>query len=151
MKTVERKMALVIDRIQRLKGLSQKIHSFEEYQKSADVKDIAERNLQIAIEACLDIGKIIISEKVLRDPSDNKDLFIVLAEAAIISPQSLEFLKPMAGTRNILVHGYDKVDDEVVYGVLKRHLSDFEAFLAEVRDNYLYKMPQQAQPTQSTQ
>jgi uncharacterized protein YutE (UPF0331/DUF86 family) len=50
--------------------------------------------------------------------------------------------------RNILVHGYDKVDDEVVYAILKRHLSDFERFLAEVRDNYLYKP---AQPTQSAQ
>lgn len=148
MKTVERKMALVIDRIQRLRGLSQKTRSFKEYQKSTDVKDIAERNLQIAIEACLDIGKIIISEKTLRDPSDNEDLFIVLAEAGFISPSSLEFLKPMAGTRNILVHGYDKVDDEVVYGILKRHLSDFERFLAEVRDNYLYKPAQSTQRTQ---
>ena len=29
---------------------------------------------------------------------------------------------PMTGTRNILVHGYDKVDDSLIYGILKRHL-----------------------------
>lgn len=139
MKTLERKMTLAFDRLERLKRLSKKIRSFKEYQKSADLKDLTERNLQIAIEACLDVGKIIISQKTLRDPQDNKDLFVVLAEAEIISSRSLEFLKPMAGTRNILVHGYDKVDDSVIYGVLKRHLGDFEVFLAEVRDNYLLK------------
>ena len=139
MKTLERKMTLAFDRLERLKRLSKKIRSFKEYQKSADLKDLAERNLQIAIEACLDVGKIIISQKTLRDPQDNKDLFVVLAEAEIISSRSLEFLKPMAGTRNILVHGYDKVDDSVIYGVLKRHLGDFEVFLAEVRDHFLGK------------
>jgi uncharacterized protein YutE (UPF0331/DUF86 family) len=44
---------------------------------------------------------------------------------------------PMAGTRNILVHGYDKVDDSLIYGILKRHIDDFKVFLKEIRDNYL--------------
>jgi uncharacterized protein YutE (UPF0331/DUF86 family) len=73
----------------------------------------------------------------LRDPKDNKDIFVVLAEKGIISPQSLEFLAPMAGTRNVLVHGYDKVEDTIIYVVLKRHLGDFDTFLKEIRNNYL--------------
>jgi len=139
-KTVQSKIAVVIDRVERLKRLSDKINTFNTYAQSADLKDLAERNLQIAIEACFDIGKIIISQKMLRDPKDNKDIFVTLAEAGIISLQSLEFLTPMAGTRNILVHGYDKVEDSLVYGILKRHLNDFDVFLTEVRDNYLGKI-----------
>ena len=138
-KTVQSKIAVVIDRVERLKRLSDKINTFNAYAQSADLKDLTERNLQIAIEACFDIGKIIISQKMLRDPKDNKDIFVILAEAGIIGLQSLEFLTPMAGTRNILVHGYDKVDDSLVYGILKRHLNDFDAFLTGVRDNYLGK------------
>jgi len=46
-------------------------------------------------------------------------------------------LVPMAGTRNVLVHGYDKVEDSVIYGVLKRHLDDFAVFLKEIKENYL--------------
>lgn len=140
MKSVERKMTLVIDRVERLKALAGKIRSFADYKESADWKDLAERNLQIAIEGCFDIGKIIISQKMLRDPKDNKDIFIVLAEAGIISARTLEFLSPMAGTRNILVHGYDKVEDSFIYGILTRHLGDFGVFLAEIRDNYLGKI-----------
>jgi len=139
-KTVQSKIAVVIDRVERLKRLSDKINTFNTYAQSADLKDLAERNLQIAIEACFDIGKIIISQKMLRDPKDNKDIFVILAEAGIIGLQSLEFLTPMAGTRNILVHGYDKVDDSLVYGILKRHLNDFDIFLTEIRDNYLSKI-----------
>jgi uncharacterized protein YutE (UPF0331/DUF86 family) len=43
----------------------------------------------------------------------------------------------MAGTRNILVHGYDKVDDGLVYGILKRHLDDFDRYLIEIKENYV--------------
>jgi uncharacterized protein YutE (UPF0331/DUF86 family) len=139
-KTVQKKMTLVMDRVERLRRLSDQIKAFKGYKESADWKDLAERNLQIAIEACFDIGKIIISQKMLRDPKDNRDIFVVLAEAGIIGAQSLEFLMPMTGTRNILVHGYDKVDDSLIYGILKRHLNDFDVFIAEVRDNYLSKI-----------
>jgi len=130
-------MTLVQDRVARLKVISEKLKSFKEYKKSAELKDSVERNLQVAIEGCFDIGKVIISEKELPEPKDNKGIFVALSEAGVISPKSLEFLIPMAGTRNILVHGYDKIDDEVLYGILKRHLSDFIDFLIEIKINFL--------------
>jgi uncharacterized protein YutE (UPF0331/DUF86 family) len=43
----------------------------------------------------------------------------------------------MAGTRNVLVRGYDKVEDSVIYEVMKRHLDDFAVFLKEIKKNYL--------------
>jgi uncharacterized protein YutE (UPF0331/DUF86 family) len=127
------------ERVARLRDLSSRLKSLSDYQRSADSQDIAERNLQIAIEACLDIGKIIISAMGLPEPQDNKNIFVALVKAGMLSAKSLEFLVPMAGTRNILVHGYDKVDDSLVYGILKRHLNDFDLFIAEVRENYLSK------------
>lgn len=136
---VERKMKVVEERVKRLKELAKKIHSLSEYQASPDARDISERNLQVAIESCLDIGKIIISLNGLEEPKDNKGVFWVLAEAGILSKKSLSFLVPMAGTRNILVHSYDKIEDTVIYGVLKKHVDDFITFLREVRDNYLNK------------
>ena len=139
MKTIERKMIAVQERVQRLRQLAEGLSSFDDYNRSADARDIAERNLQIAIEACLDIGKIIISKKRLPEPQDYKGIFMALAQAHIIRPESTVFLSDMAGTRNILVHGYDKVDDGLIYGILKKHLNDFDVFLSEVRDNYLIK------------
>ena len=137
MKTVEKKIKAVQDRVKRLGQLSDTLSSFDKYQASPDVKDIAERNIQVAIEGCLDIAKIVISSKELPEPKDNKGVFTVLAEAGILSDASLKFLVPMAGTRNVLVHGYDKVEDSVIYGVLKRHLDDFAVFLKEIKEHHL--------------
>jgi len=139
LKTIEKKIKAVQDRVKRLEQLSGTLSSFDKYQASPDVKDIAERNIQVAIEGCLDIAKIVISSKELPEPKDNKGVFTVLAEAGILGDASLKFLVPMAGTRNVLVHGYDKVDDSVIYGVLKRHLDDFSAFLREIKENYISK------------
>ena len=139
MKSIDRKIKSVQERVDRLKRLSKKITTFEDYQSSSDFRDLAERNLQVAIEACLDIGKIIISLENLEEPKDNKSIFAVLAGAGIIEPGILRFLIPMAGTRNILVHGYDKIDDSLVYGIFKRHTGDFILYLTEISENYLLK------------
>ena len=136
MKSLDRKIGSVEERLGRLEALSQRLTTFSDYQSSADRKDIAERNLQLAIEACLDIGKIIISREGLSEPTDNKAIFRVLAEAGFISRRSLEIMIPMAGMRNILVHGYDKIDDALIYGVLKKRLSDFGRYLADIRRKY---------------
>lgn len=142
MKLIEKKMKIVEERVERLKQLSQKIRSLSDYQTSLDARDITERNLQVAIEACMDIGKIIISREGLKEPKDNKGIFAVLTEKGILSEKSLLFLVPMAGTRNILVHSYDKIEDSLVYGVLKKHIKDFMTFLREIRDNYLKRNDQ---------
>ena len=136
---MEKKIKAVQDRVKRLEQLSATLSSFGKYQASPDAKDIAERNIQVAIESCLDIAKIVISSKELPEPKDNKGVFSVLAEAGILSDKSLKFLVPMAGTRNVLVHVYDKVEDSIIYGVIKQHLKDFAVFLKEINENYLKK------------
>jgi uncharacterized protein YutE (UPF0331/DUF86 family) len=136
-KSIESKIKSAEDRLKRLKALADNLSSFAAYQKSSDAKDIAERNLQVAIETCLDIGKIAISKEGLNEPKDNKDIFVVLSEAGLLSSETLTFLVAMAGTRNILVHGYDKIDDSLVYGILKQHLGDFKLYLKEIKRNIL--------------
>ena len=134
---MEKKIKAVQDRVKRLEQLSATLSSFGKYQASPDAKDIAERNLQVAIEGCLDIAKVVISSMELPEPKDNKGVFTTLAEAGILGNESLKFLVPMAGTRNVLVHGYDKVEDSIIYGVIKQHLKDFAVFLKEINENYL--------------
>lgn len=69
MKTIEKKVSTVEDRISKLRKLADRVNSFEEYVISRDNVDIAERYIQVAIEACLDIGKIIIADKALAEPA----------------------------------------------------------------------------------
>lgn len=137
MEEIEAKIAVVQERVRRLSEFSGM--SFESYLKDLTTKDAIERNIEVAIQACIDIAKMIIKKEGLREPEDNKGVFVVLAENGIISEESLRFLIPMAGTRNVLVHGYDKIDDTIVFGVLKKHLNDFYRFLKEIEEGYLKK------------
>jgi uncharacterized protein YutE (UPF0331/DUF86 family) len=134
MEEIKAKIAVILERVRRLSRL--RGVSFEVYLSDYTNRDVVERNLEVAIQACIDIGRIIIKKEGLREPEDNKGVFVVLAENGIISEESLKFLVPMAGTRNILVHGYDKVDDTIIFGILKKHLNVFYRFVREVEDRY---------------
>jgi uncharacterized protein with HEPN domain len=41
--------------------------------------------------------------------------------------------RPVAGFRNILVHGYDDVNLSIVADIVKNHLGDLVAFAASIR------------------
>lgn len=135
MEEIRAKIAVVGERVRRLSGFSGL--SFASYCGDFKTRDVVERNIEVAIQGCIDIGKIIIKKDGLREPEDNRGVFTVLAENGIISDESLKFLIPMAGTRNVLVHGYDKIDDAIIFGILQKHLADFQKFIAEIEKKYL--------------
>ncbi len=110
--------------------------SFAEYQNNKLIRRFVERTLQMAIEACLDIGRRLIVQAGLPQPEDNKAVFTILTEADILPRTDLDNFRAMAGFRNILVHEYADLDDVMVFGVLKRRLGDFEIFLQAI-GNYL--------------
>ena len=102
--------------------------NLEEYQENKLVRKAVERTLHTAIEACLDIGHHIIAQEGFRSPEENKDVFVVLGEEGVLSHTLASRLVDMARFRNLLVHEYTHLDNTVVYGILKRRLSDFDEF-----------------------
>jgi len=56
----------------------------------------------------------------------------VLNEAGIIPDDFVQTLQAMAGFRNLLVHLYWEVDDEMIYDSLDTELDDFETFIAHI-------------------
>ena len=63
-----------------------------------------------------------------REPSGYHDLFVVLFENGVIPQDHLQTFQNMASFRNMLVHRYDQIDDEVVFGIFKEKLGDFDLF-----------------------
>ena len=96
-------------------------------QYSADwkIQRIIERTLQMMIETCVDIAGHIIADKEYRVPKSYSDVFKVLHEEKIVSSKLFNALEKMAKFRNIVVHHYDKIDVEIVIGILKKDLKDF--------------------------
>lgn len=99
----------------------------------------AERYLQLAIEALMDVGKLIIVAQGLRKPDDSQDILNVLFEAKVVPKALHRSLQGITGFRNILVHDYEKIDRAIVHEKLKKNLDDFVEF-KKVVARYLKKM-----------
>lgn len=89
--------------------------------------------LQLAIQAALDVSSHIISDDRLGEPRTNRELFMLLERHGWVSAALASHLRDMVGFRNVLVHGYDRLDLNIVEDVLKNRLQDLEAFVAAIR------------------
>ena len=102
---------------------------------ATDVREarFVEHTLQIALQAALDAASHIVSDERLGEPSTNRELFDRLERAGWIEAPLADSLRNMAGFRNILVHGYDAVDLEIVRNVVEHRLDDLLQFTDSVR------------------
>lgn len=80
------------------------------------------------VETCVDIAGHIISDKNYRIPSSYADTFKVLKENRVLSEHLYEHMGKMVKFRNLIVHQYDRIDAEIVVGILKRDLDDFLSY-----------------------
>lgn len=87
-----------------------------------------ERKLQLAAQACIDLGNHLISHFGFETPKDYKEIFEILAKEGVISKNLCSNMKKIAGFRNILVHDYLSIDVRKVAEVLSSGLDDFDDF-----------------------
>ena len=102
--------------------------STDQYEKDWRSQRIIERTLQMMVETCIDISGHIIADMKFRVPISYADSFHVLAENGIVDDSLSESLEKMAKFRNVVVHDYDRVDKEIVIGILRKNLDDFIKF-----------------------
>ncbi len=121
---------LILRKLSELEELFKQIKEYNkitiiEYSGDWKVQRIIERTLQMMIETCIDIAGHIVSDKAYRIPNSYSDTFKVLYENGIIKEDLFNTLDKMAKFRNIVVHHYDRIDAEIVIGILQRNLDDF--------------------------
>lgn len=85
-----------------------------------------------SIEACIDIASHMISADNLERPESYAEMFEILAKIGVIDKKLAEKLADMARFRNILVHGYAKIDNLKVLEVVKEDLEDIEEFVGQI-------------------
>lgn len=93
----------------------------------------AERGLQLGAEVVLDIGNHILSAHFGVTAQDYEDIITQLARHRVIDDAARRQLRGLGGFRNILVHGYLRIDPERVAGHLAKAPRDFTAFARQVR------------------
>jgi uncharacterized protein YutE (UPF0331/DUF86 family) len=120
--------------IRLLDELTESLHSVvrageHAYLQDARTRRAAERELQLALQICIDVGAHLVAELGLGHPGTYGDVFRSLAEADVLDPELAARLVAAAGLRNLLVHGYADLDDRQVWAALNR-LDDVRAFAA---------------------
>lgn len=89
--------------------------------------------LQLAIQAALDAASHVVADERLGEPVSNRDLFRLLGRAGRLPAGLVARLEDMAGFRNVVVHGYQGVDLDIVRDVVMNHLDDLQAFADTLR------------------
>lgn len=106
-----------------------------EYQSDREQRDVVEREFQTAIEACIDIGEMLLVSREEPIPDTNAEVFERLAETGVLDDETGDRMARAAGLRNVLAHRYGtEIDDTDVFNSLQNDLPVFREFLAAVRD-----------------
>jgi uncharacterized protein YutE (UPF0331/DUF86 family) len=108
--------------------------SFEEFQKDLSLRWIVEKGLEILIQNLLDIGAHLLASQIKNDWEDYGEIILKLGKHRVIPEVFSDKIKGMAGLRNILIHGYPKIDLDKLYDTLKVRLEDFVLFIKYIRE-----------------
>ncbi len=113
--------------------------SYDAYRSNARNRAFVERYIHIAIQTVFDIANNIISYRQWKEPETYRETFSILSAHGVLPDNKVADFQNMASFRNMLVHHYENVDDEVVYGIFKNRLGDFDIFQSYILE-YLKKI-----------
>lgn len=127
---VEARIERLEETVERLQGVQARGEA--EYLANAELRAMTERWLQLAIQACIDLGTQVLTEQSARPPSNYSDVFKILGEKGVLSGDLANRLGDAARQRNLLVHLYMEIDDRAVFASLA-WLDDLREFAATVQ------------------
>lgn len=108
--------------------------SFEDYSADREQRDVVEREFETAIEACIDIGKMLLVAADAEVPGANADIFRELGDRGVLDAETASSMAQAPGFRHVLSHQYgNEINDRDVYNVLQHDLPLFRSYLEQVR------------------
>lgn len=127
--TVRKLLETIERRLRRLDALS--AVRAAEYRRSEDLQDIAERNFEVLIQACIDLGLHLLADLPAPLPETNRAVFPTLAREGWIDDDLAGRLEGMAGFRNLLAHGYADLIPDRVHAALGE-LEDVRSYVFQI-------------------
>ena len=133
-----------MDNVDKIRIRLEKLREFQHYLKEMrevtgdtlrndiEMRCKAERFLELAVEACVDIAELLIIDQRLPTPEKASEAITILGDAKILDSEFAKEFSGIAGFRNILAHDYLKIDYDKVADKLNNHLDDFDTFSRQV-------------------
>ncbi|MFH1275984.1 MAG: DUF86 domain-containing protein [Candidatus Woesearchaeota archaeon] len=135
-------MGRIDDKIKEIEDFLQQLEpilpfNFMEYKNDFEKKAACERYFEKIVEAIVDLAFLVVKEKKLTLPEDEKVVFEILGEEKIISKNLVCHLKEAKGMRNILAHQYGTTDDKQVFNSITNELiRDTQEFLECIKKTF---------------
>jgi uncharacterized protein YutE (UPF0331/DUF86 family) len=123
----------VIERLEALDSYIAELDQLSQYSLK-DLSDdfikyrAAQRILQLAAQAIIDIATHIIAADFRLRVQDYRQAILGLGEAGVLTEDFSNRLAPMAGFRNILVHEYLAIDPAKIHTAMTDGLDDLREF-----------------------
>lgn len=124
--------AVILNKFESIERCIKRIR--EEYDNNPENLDDYRRmdsivlNLQRSCELVTDIAMYVVSCRKLGIPQEKREAFELLEKNGLISKEMSNNMKKMIGFRNIAVHDYKKIDEEIIKDVIENHLDDLLEF-----------------------
>ena len=130
LKRVREKIEFVEKNLARL----QKLRDLSEKEFFADFRnvDAAVHELQVSIEAMLDILSHLVARMRLGSPTNDAEVLELAREHGLISADHYRRFFQMHKFRNLVVHGYMRTDEKRIHAILRESLADLDLFLADI-------------------
>ena len=128
--------AVIINKFETIEKCINRIN--EEYENNPEnltdyrKMDAIVLNLQRACEMATDVAMYIVSTRRLGVPQTKKEAFEKLNENGLISNDMCAKMKGMIGFRNIAIHEYKEIDEEILKDVIENHLVDIKEFVRKM-------------------
>lgn len=106
----------------------------EEFRNLGLVKDGIYKKIEFAIEDVFDICALINTDLALGVPGEDEDILVHLVGKGVISPAMQEKIHGMKGFRNIVVHRYGTINDDLAFLLLTENIGDFFLFTTEIEN-----------------
>jgi len=104
-------------------------NSKADYSDNPLIHGNGERYLHLAAECALDLGGHIVADQQLGSPGSYREVFTILGDSGILSPELTKEMESFAGLRNILAHDYLRIDHDMTYEIIAQDLHWIEEYL----------------------
>lgn len=121
-------IVLYLERLGPLAGLT-----FEAFAGDYRNFNAAERNVQLAVDAAVDVNNHLLLENSRPAPPDYYSSFLALATLRVMPRPKAEALARTTGLRNRIVHEYEAVDLMIVHGGLREFIRQYRGYCGAVR------------------
>lgn len=127
---IQRKISLIQDDLAKLATFA--AYTFDEVSSNFIRQAAVERMLERIITRAIDVNQHVIAAQAdvqSSPPKDYRETFLALAVIGIYPREFAEEIAKSIGTRNVLVHEYDKTDTALIYGSIKDCLRDYQKYI----------------------